>query len=224
MIVHQVGSVEEARKAADVGVDVIAAQGRDAGGHVRGEVGTLPLAPRVIDAVAPTLVVASGGIGDGRGVAAALALGADGVYIGTRFIVSEESAAHPIYKDKVVESDETDTVYSRVFDSGWPDAAHRTLRNSTVANWEAAGRPPTGERPGEGEVVATMGDGSPAMRYAVGAAVSDTTGDIEALPLWAGQRLGYATRIQPAEEIVRELVEETERALRRCAGLVQAGD
>lgn len=97
LIMHQVGSVEEARRAVDAGVDVIVAQGWEAGGHVRGEISTLALVPRVVDAVAPTPVVAAGGIADGRGLAAALALGAAGVYVGTRFVVSEESAAHPIY-------------------------------------------------------------------------------------------------------------------------------
>ena len=221
----QVGSVAEARAAADAGVDVIIAQGWEAGGHVRGEVGTLPLTPRVIDAVAPTPVVAAGGIADGRGLAAALALGADGVYVGTRFVVSEESAAHPVYKKKLLKSVETDTVYlTDLFDVGWPDAPHRSLRNTTVANWEAAGRPPSGQRPGEGEVIAANGGVNPVLRYAIAMTDSDTTGDIEALPLWAGQGVGLATRIQPAGEIVRELVEEAEQALRRCFDLVQAVD
>ena len=225
LVLIQVGSVAEASAAADAGVDVIIAQGWEAGGHVRGEVGTLPLIPRVIDAVAPTPVVAAGGIADGRGLAAALALGADGVYVGTRFVVSEESAAHPVYKKKLLESVESDTVYlTDLFDVGWPDAPHRSLRNTTVVNWEAAGRPPSGQRPGEGEVIATNGGVNPVLRYAIAMANSDTTGDIEALPLWAGQGVGLVNRIQPAGEIVRELVEEAEQALRRCIDLVQAVD
>ena len=225
LVLIQVGSVAEARAAADAGVDVIIAQGWEAGGHVRGEVGTLPLIPRVIDAVAPTPVVAAGGIADGRGLAAALALGADGVYVGTRFVVSEESAAHPVYKKHLQASVESDTVYlTDLFDVGWPDAPHRSLRNTTVVNWEAAGRPPSGQRPGEGEVIATNGGVNPVLRYAIAMANSDTTGDIEALPLWAGQGVGLVNRIQPAGEIVRELVEEAEQALRRCIDLVQAVD
>ena len=220
LITHQVGSVEEARRAVDAGVDVVVAQGWEAGGHVRGEITTLALVPRVVDAVAPTPVVASGGIADGRGLAAALALGAAGAYVGTRFVVSEESAAHPIYKDRLLRSDESDTLHSRLFDVGWPDAGLRTLRNSTVAMWEAAGRPPSGQRPGEGDAVATRGNGRPFLRYSTGTASSDVTGDIEALPLWAGQGVGLATRIQPAGEIVRELAEEAEQVLRRCAGLI----
>ena len=141
---------------------------------------------------------------------------------GLLLLVGEESGAHDIYKNKILESVESDTVYSGLFNIGWPDAHHRTLRNSTVSNWEAAGRPPIGQRPGEGEVIANAGDGSPIVRYSVGAPASDTVGDVEALPLWAGQSVGLVTRIQPAGEIVRELVEEARQALERCAGLVEA--
>ena len=91
-VLHSVGSVAEARRAVDCGVDVVVAQGWEAGGHVRGTVATLPLVPSVIDAVAPTPVVAAGGIADGRGLAAVLALGADAAWIGTRFLASTEAA------------------------------------------------------------------------------------------------------------------------------------
>ena len=222
LITHSVGSVEEARAAVDAGVDVIVAQGWEAGGHVKGDISTLALVPRVVDAVSPTPVVAAGGIADGRGVAAALVLGAAGVYVGTRFLVSEESDAHPIYKEKVLRSVESDTLYSGLFDIGWPDAPVRTLRNSTVAMWEAAGRPPSGQRPGEGDVIVTLEDGRPGIRYASGTATSAITGDIEAMALWAGQGVGLATRIQPAGEIVRELAQEAESALRRFGNLAQA--
>ncbi len=215
LIMHQAGSVEEARRAVDAGVDVVVAQGWEAGGHVRGEISTLALVPRVVDAVTPTPVVAAGGIADGRGLAAALALGAAGAFVGTRFVVSVESAAHPIYKEKLLQAVESDTVYSRLFDGGWPDAPHRTLRNSTVAKWESAGRPPSGQRPGEGDVIATLGDGRPVVRYEIGAATPETTGESEATALWAGQGVGLATRIQPAGEIVREIAEEAEQALSR---------
>ena len=117
------------------------AQGVEAGGHVWGQVATLPLVPRVVDAVAPAPVVAAGGIADGRGLAAALALGAAGVWLGTRFIASQEADAHAVYKEMVLQADETETVYSSLFDGGWPNAPHRTLRNSTLRQWEAGGSP-----------------------------------------------------------------------------------
>src|SRR5215510_13961433 len=109
-VFHQVGSVAAARRAADAEVDVIIAQGVEAGGHVAGEVSTLALVPRVVDAVAPRPVAAAGGIADGRGVVAALALGAQAVVLGTRFLASTEARAHPQYKKKLLAADGSDTV------------------------------------------------------------------------------------------------------------------
>src|SRR6516165_4967491 len=103
-VFHQVGSVSEAQRAAAAGVDVIIAQGAEAGGHVAGEVSTLALVPRVVDAVAPRPVAAAGGIGDARGVVAVLALGAQAAVLGTRFLASAESRAHPHYKQKVLQA------------------------------------------------------------------------------------------------------------------------
>src|SRR5262249_25034581 len=105
-IFHQVGSVSEAQRAAAAGVDVSIAQGVEAGGHVAGEVSTLALAPRVVDAVAPRPVAAAGGVADARGVVAVLALGAQAAVLGTRFLASAESRAHPQYKQKVLEAGE----------------------------------------------------------------------------------------------------------------------
>ena len=223
LVMYTVPSAADAHRAVDAGVDIIIAQGWEAGGHVRGEVGTLPLVPRVVDAVAPTPVVAAGGIADGRGVAAALALGAAGVWLGTRFVASEEAGAHPFYKERLIQAVETDTVHSAVFDFGWPDAPGRTLRNSTITRWEEEGRPPSGQRPGEGEVIAKRADGLPVVRYS-STLWTGTTGQLEALGAWAGQGAGLVTRIQPAAEIVRDLAEEAERVLRHCAGLVEVED
>jgi nitronate monooxygenase len=100
-----------AKRAVDCGVDIVIAQGWEAGGHVRGMVATMPLVPAVVDAVSPTPVVAAGGIADGRGLAAALALGAAGAWIGTRFLASEEAAIHPRYRELVLQANENDTVY-----------------------------------------------------------------------------------------------------------------
>ena len=155
-VLHTVSTAKEARQAVDCGVDVVVAQGWEAGGHVRGTVASMPLIPAVVDAVGPIPVIAAGGIADGRGLAAVMALGASGAWIGTRFLASEEVAIHPHYRERLLQATEDDTVYlDELFDIGWPKAPHRVLRNGTVADWEAAGRPATGKRPGEGEVVAT---------------------------------------------------------------------
>jgi nitronate monooxygenase len=104
-----------------------------------------------------------------------------------------------------------------LFNLGWENAPHRALRNSTRERWEAAGSPRPGERPGEGETVASRADGSPIVRYSSSMPVESISGDIEALSMWAGQGIGLADRVQPAGEIVRELVDEAEAAAARLA-------
>lgn len=220
IVLHTVGSAAEARKAVDCGVDVIVAQGWEAGGHVRGTVATMPLVPAVVDAVRPTPVVAAGGIADGRGLAAALALGAAGVWVGTRFLASHEAAIHSRYRELLLRARETDTVYlDNLFDVRWPNAPHRALRNKTVDAWEAAGRPASGQRPGEGEVIATSRSIGPIVRYQSYTPGADVEGDIDALSLWAGQSVGLVSKVQPAGEIVREIVDEAQEILRRLVQL-----
>ncbi len=212
-----VGTAEEASRAVDAGADVVVAQGWEAGGHVWGTVSTLALVPRVVDAVAPVPVVAAGGIADGRGLAAVRALGAAGAWVGTRFLASVEAGIHPDYQQRLLGATESDTVYGTLFDRGWPDAPHRTLRNTTVETWERAGRPPAGERPGEEDEPAARADGSPINRYAASTPTAAMTGDVEPLPHWAGQGVGLVTRVEPAAQIVRELVSDAERVLAELA-------
>ena len=217
-VLHTVSTAKEALQAGECGVDVVVAQGWEAGGHVRGMVATMPLIPAVVDAVGPIPVIAAGGIADGRGLAAAMALGASGAWIGTRFLASEEVAIHPHYRERLLRAKEDDTIYlEELFDIGWPKAPHRVLRNSTVADWEAAGRPETGKRPGEGEVVATSKSRGPIVRYRSYTPAADVDGDIDALSLWAGQSVGLVHKIQPAAEIVLEIDREARAILRRLA-------
>ena len=214
-----VGSAEEAARAVDAGVDVIVAQGWEAGGHVWGQVSTIALVPAVVDAVAGRApVVAAGGITDGRGLAAIRALGADAAWMGTRFVASEEAPAHPHWKARLTGARETDTYYSSLFDIGWPDAPHRTLRNETIETWLAAGSPPTGQRPGEGEVIATRADGGEIVRYTSVSSRFDVVGRIDDLSLWCGQGVALVQEVLPAAEIVRRTVAEADAALAALAG------
>jgi len=207
VVLHTVSSAEEALRAVASGVDVIVAQGWEAGGHVRGQVATLPLVPAVVDAVAPVPVIAAGGIGDARGVAAVLALGAQAAWLGTRFLLAQEMPIHQEYRRRLMDAAETDAQwYADLYEVGWPDAPHRALRNSTAEVWEAAGRPPAGSRPGEGDVIAHFASGESIVRYEPAPPMVGTTGDIEALSLWAGQSVALARQPQPAAEIVAELV------------------
>jgi nitronate monooxygenase len=206
IVLHTVGTAEEARRAAAAGADVIVAQGWEAGGHVWGTIATLPLVPAVVDAVAPVPVIAAGGIGDARGVAAVLALGAQAAWVGTRFLLAEEMPVHEEYRRRLVAAAETDAQrYPNLYSVGWPDSPHRALRNSTADTWEAAGRPPLAQRPGAGDVIAHLASGEAIFRYEPAPPMAGTTGDIEALSMWAGQSVALARQSQPAADIVAEL-------------------
>jgi NAD(P)H-dependent flavin oxidoreductase YrpB (nitropropane dioxygenase family) len=207
-VIDQVGSVEAAKRSAGAGVDAIIAQGVEAGGHIAGQVSTMVLVPRVVDAVSPVPVAAAGGIADARGLVAALALGAEGVVLGTRFLATPEAAAHPIYKQKVLEATEEDTVRTTLFGRGWPNAPHRTLRTAFVDEWlkdEARGSEQRVDEPVIGESI-FGGERVPLQRFAGFPPTAEATGDIESMGLLAGQSVGLVTDIKPAAVIVRELV------------------
>jgi nitronate monooxygenase len=206
IVMHTVGSAEEARRSVASGVDVVVAQGWEAGGHVWSTVATLPLVPAVVDAVAPVPVIAAGGIGDARGVAAVLALGAQAAWLGTRFLLAEEMPIHEDYRRRLMAAAETDPqLYPNLYEVGWPDSPHRALRNSTATAWEAAGRPPIARRPGAGDVIAHFASGEAIVRYEPAPPMAGTTGEIEALSMWAGQGVALARQPQSAADIVTEL-------------------
>jgi nitronate monooxygenase len=206
IVMLTVGSAEEARRAVASGVDVVVAQGWEAGGHVWSRVATLPLVPAVVDAVAPVPVIAAGGIGDARGVSAVLALGAQAAWLGTRFLLAKEMPIHEDYRRRLMAAAETDAQwYPDLYEVGWPDSPHRALSNSTARAWEAAGRPPAGQRPGEGDVIGHFASGEPIVRYEPAPPMAGTTGEIEALSMWAGQSVALARQPQSAAEIVAEL-------------------
>jgi len=215
-IAVQAGSVDEAKAAAAAGVDAVIAQGVEAGGHVRGTTALSILLPATVDAVRPLPVIAAGGIADARGVVAALDLGAQAVSLGTRFLCSNESRAAAAYKQRIVRAKAEDTYYTKLFDLEWPDAAHRVLRNKLVDEWEAAGSPATGQRPGEGQVVGTMpvaGEVIELKRYGVFMPMEGFEGDLEEQVLYCGQSCTLVNDIKPAAEIVRTLVEGAEEEL-----------
>jgi NAD(P)H-dependent flavin oxidoreductase YrpB (nitropropane dioxygenase family) len=217
----QAGSVEEAQAAARAGVDAIIAQGVEAGGHVKSTTALSTIVPAVVDAVKPVPVIAAGGIANGRGVVAALSLGAQAVSMGTRFLASVESGAVQAYKERVVQSRAEDTVYTLLFDVGWPDAAHRVIRNKVIAEWEAAGCPASGQRPGEGSIVGTMpvaGTTVDMFKYMVFPPLTGFTGDIDYAVLYAGESCSLVHDIKPAAQIVRDVVREAEEALEALQG------
>jgi NAD(P)H-dependent flavin oxidoreductase YrpB (nitropropane dioxygenase family) len=206
-VLLQVGSVREAEDAAAAGVDAVILQGIEAGGHVKATESIWKHLPVAVDAVRPLPVIASGGIGDGAGIARALALGAQGVSLGTRFVASEEASVNADYRRRVVAARAEDTWYGLLFDVGWPGAPHRVLRNRAVDEWEAAGRPESGKRPGEGDVIGRRDD-TEIVRYSSIMATAAFVGDVELASLWAGESCGIVNDVLPAGEIVRRLVEE----------------
>jgi enoyl-[acyl-carrier protein] reductase II len=192
------GNVKQALDHADNGVDVVIAQGHEAGGHT-GRIGGLVLIPAVIDAVAPRPVLAAGGIADGRGLAAALALGAVGIWIGTRFIATPEAYCHENYKQKVVQIGEEGTIVTRAA-TGKPC---RLIRNTFTREWEKR----------EAEILPF-----PLQAARVGRAASIRAreeGDIEHGNAPCGQSAGLIRDVVPAAEVMRRLVAEAEAALAR---------
>ena len=211
-----VSGPKDAARAADIGVDFIVAQGREAGGHLVGEAPLMSLLPAVVDAAGEVPTIAAGGIADGRGLAAALALGACGVWMGTRFVASVESGNHPGYKQKIAEAGFADVVETTLFDGGWPESPHRVIRNSTFARWEEAGRPGPGARPGEGERIGTFPEGTPMLRYNVSTPWDSMDGDWEAGPHYAGTSAALVHRVEPIAEILSRIEADAEAALKRA--------
>jgi len=222
-VFHQVGSVAEAQRAARAGVDCVVAQGCEAGGHVRGGVSTLVLVPLVVDAVAPTPVIAAGGIADARGLVAVLALGAQAGVLGTRFLATHESRAHPRYKELLVSASEEDTALTTLFGVGWPHAPHRALRTPFVESRigdEARGQVGRPDDPVVGRTV-VAGRSLELREYVCLPPNRDASGDVEAMGMLAGQCVGAVRGLRPAAEIVRELAEGAEalwRGLGRGTG------
>jgi nitronate monooxygenase len=204
LLMVQVTDLEEARRALDVGADVIVAQGTEAGGH-GGRRATLPLVPAVVDLATPVPVLAAGGIADGRGLAAALALGAAGALIGTRFQASLEALIAPGVGEALVKAHGEDTERNRVLDiardSGWPDRyTARTLRNGYLEQWR-------------GREEELRGDAAGKQVYREAAA----RGDLDVIPVWAGEAVDLITDLRAASEIVAALLVETEKVIERMA-------
>ena len=210
LVSWQIGTPEEALAAADAGCDLIVAQGIEAGGHIRSRIGLLALLTQVLASI-KVPVLAAGGIGSGRAMAAVLAAGAAGVRVGTRFIAASESEAHPAYVQALIAAGANDTILTERFAGGWP-VPHRVLRSCLEAA-EAFDGDVVGERvhPLHGtkiKIARFQGDLTVTKRF---------TGAIEAMPLWAGESVGGIKRVQPAGEIVHELADEAEHLLRHWA-------
>ena len=207
-LICQVQDIQDARVAREAGADIIVAQGTEAGGH-GADRSTLPLVPAVVDAVAPTPVLAAGGIVDGRGLAAALMLGARGALMGTRFYAATEALGHRRAKESIVAARGGDTRRTRVFDivreHAWPEPyTGRAIRNSFMERWD--GR--------EDDLTAVLAEEIPAFRAAV------REGDVETAMVWAGEAVDLISDVAPAAELIRRIGAEAEACLRHGSELL----
>jgi len=199
-VTYMAGDVAEAIRGAEAGADIIVAQGTEGGGHV-GWMGTVALIPLIVDAVTPTPVMAAGGIADGRGFAAALALGAEGILLGTRFLASKECGIDANYKQAILDSDGHDTVLTEIPDIAasqvWPGAMSRVKRNRFVERW--SGR--------EWLLRQNLPEAAASVRAA------RKKGDTDEAPLFYGQDAGLIKDLPPAATIIERLVADAENQI-----------
>jgi NAD(P)H-dependent flavin oxidoreductase YrpB (nitropropane dioxygenase family) len=202
-VMYMAGEVPEAVRAAEAGADVIVAQGTEAGGHVAW-MASLPLVPMMVKAVAPLPVLSAGGIADGHGLAAALALGADGVLLGTRFMATPEAPIHPNFKQAIVKSNGHDTVLTEIPDLAtqrvWPGAMSRAQRNQFIARW-------SGREWALRQNAREVGKQVAAARAA---------GDVDNASLSFGQDAGLIDSIKSVREVVQDIVTEAEEIIKTC--------
>lgn len=195
LVMHMVSQTPAARRAVEAGADIIVAQGTEGGGHV-GVMGTIALVPQVVDAVAPVPVLAAGGIADGRGLAAALALGAEGALLGTRFLATEEASVADGVKHAILASDGHDTDLTEIPDivtaRVWPGAFARAWRNGLLREWSGREWELRQRRP---EVAAHI-------------ATARAAGDHDHVPILFGQDAGLIATIEPAADVVVHIVRE----------------
>ena len=210
-VMYMAGEVPEATRAAEAGADVIVAQGTEAGGHVSW-MASLPLVPMMVRAVAPLPVLSAGGIADGRGLAAALALGAEGVLLGTRFMATPEAPIHPNFKQAIVQSDGHDTMLTEIPDIAsqrvWPGAMSRAQRNRFIERW--AGR----------EWVLRQN----ASEVGKQVLTARAAGDVDNASLSFGQDAGLIDSIKSVREVVQEIITEAEEIIKgRLPALLRQG-
>lgn len=205
---RQVISSEEAKAAEEEGCDLVVARSIEAGGRAKGGIGLIPLLDSVLGAV-DIPVIAAGGVGSGRGVAAALAAGAAAVRLGTRFLAAEEARTHPVYLQALLAAGAEDTVLTEAFSVDGPPSPHRVLRSALEAA-SALEDDVAGE-------MHVLGERRPIQRFSADNPADNATGRVDAMALYAGQSVGTVRRSQPAGEIVAELAAEAADLLGRVA-------
>ena len=218
-----VGNVADAQAAKALGVDAIIVQGQEGGGHNNAEAATFSLLPAVREAVAPVPVIAAGGIVDGRGIVAAMALGAEAVCCGTRFLASTEAHAHDVYKDRIVRARVGDTVRTDLFGPEWPGQRVRVIRNRVVMSAGASSRrdPDTAHAP----IGRTrLGDDQVDMpKFSALLPTPETVGDFEEMCLAAGEGAGNIQDVRPAASIIAGMMSEARATIDLLSAIANGG-
>ena len=204
----QISSAAGARRALDLGADYLICQGTEAGGHVQALSPLYTALPAILAEAKTIPVLAGGGISTGADIRRALTAGAAGVLMGTRFLATKECTAHDEHKNAIVRAKGEDTVLTICFQEGWANAPHRVLRNRTLDMWEAAGCPPRGKRPGEGDTLTTSPITGTKRRYSSSMPKQDDTGLVAELPLYAGLGVDRVRDIPSAGDLVVRLWKE----------------
>ena len=215
-ILSQCGSPEDAIRAADAGADGIIIQGIESGGHVSSSQKLVPNLEDIISHVKPLPCIAAGGLSTGAQIKDILSRGAKAVSLGTRFLATHEANANDAYKNRLLASKSEDTVVTKLFDGGWPNAPHRVIINEDYTTWVANDSPDAPNRPGEDEYIGciTKTDGRELKlsRYTTMPAVKDFTGSIENLPLYAGTSVDNIHTIESVENLFKILITEMAKA------------
>lgn len=202
IVVYQVGSVEEGRAARDAGAHILVAQGREAGGHVRGSVPLSELLPALAQAV-DIPVLAAGGLSSGRDLVDALALGGQGIVMGTAMIATPESFAHDYHKERLLDASANDTILTRSFHVNWPPGAPVRVLDAPVVHETDEGQ----------RAVVGWDDGRPIYKFSTDSPLRSTTGRLDAMALYAGMGVGAITKMAGAGQRVARVLQEAEALL-----------
>jgi nitronate monooxygenase len=211
-VLMQVGSLQQAGAALESGADVLIVQGCEAGGHHRGTTALLPLLDSIKRRFPGSLILAAGGIASGSALVAILATGADGAWIGTRFVAASESAAHPLYKQRLIGAGATDTVVTTRYSLGWPGAVHRVLRTRVT----------DAEEPLPARFCGSVDVGGTRVPIPIGSVAvptASTVGAVEDMAQYAGQGCELIDSVQPAAFIIKTIMAEAEATLARLTSL-----
>ncbi len=207
----QVASRLNAERALELNPDFMICQGMEAGGHVQAASSLSDTLQEVLEVAEGVPVLAAGGVTTGHDVRQALVAGAAGAVMGTRFMATMESDAHDIYKENLVRAGEHSTAYTICFNNEW-NGTHRVLRNRTFLEWEAAGCPQTGKRPGENDVIAKYPGYEPTLRYSIEPPLQGYKGALDEMAMYAGQGVQKIDDLPSAHELIDRLWKEFENS------------